>query len=188
MRTDAAFSGQNIVEFRKKHGSTPLRLKLRQDYAIRTARGSDLEALWQIERRAFPTDHYSRAALARHIGNPRACVLVAEHKGSLIGFCLVLFAKGRNFGRLTSLAVRPEARGGGAGTSLLQAAELAVARFGSRGIQLETRRHRVKFYIARGYVAVALLSRFYADGGSAMRLAKALAGGGEAVAALPIQG
>lgn len=188
MRTDTAFSGHNIVEFRKKHGSTPLRLQLRRDYAIRTARGSDLELLWQIERRCFPTDHFSRASLARHIGSPRACVIVAERKGTIIGFSLVLFAKGRNFGRLMSLGVSPKARGGGAGSSLLHAAELAAARFGAKGIQLETRRHRVKFYVERGYEPVSQLARYYADGGTAMRLRKGLTRGGDTVVPFRIKG
>lgn len=188
MRTDTGLSGHNIVEFRKKHGSTPLRLQLRRDYAIRTARGSDLAALWQIERRCFPNDHFSRQSLARHIRSPRACVIVAERKGVVIGFSLVLFAKGRSFGRLMSLAVNRQARGGGAGSSLLQAAELAAARFGVKGIQLETRRHRVKFYLARGYEPVSQLSRYYADGGSAMRLRKRLTGSGDTVVPFLIKG
>ena len=188
MRTDTGLGGHNIIEFRKKHGSTPLRLQLRRDYEIRTARGSDLAALWQIERRCFPIDHFSRQSLARHIRSPRACVIVAERKGAIIGFSLVLFAKGRNFGRLMSLAVNPGARGGRAGSSLLHAAELAAARFGSSGIQLETRRHRVKFYVARGYAPIAQLARYYADGGSAMRLRKALTGSGDTVVPFLVKG
>jgi [ribosomal protein S18]-alanine N-acetyltransferase len=188
MRTDTSLGGHNIVEFRKKHGSTPLRLQLRRDYEIRTARGSDLAALWQIERRCFPTDHFSRQSLARHIRSPRACVIVAERKGAIIGFSLVLFAKGRSFGRLMSLAVNRQARGGGLGASLLQAAELAAARFGVKGIQLETRRHRAKFYTARGYAPVSLLARYYADGGSAMRLRKRLTGSGETVVPFHVRG
>ena len=74
------------------------------------------------------------------------------------------------------------------GASLLQAAELAAARFGVKGIQLETRRHRAKFYTARGYAPVSLLARYYADGGSAMRLRKRLTGSGETVVPFHVRG
>ena len=188
MRTDTAFSGHNIMEFRKKHGSKPLRLPLRPDYAIRTARGSDLAALWQIERRCFPTDPFSRQSLARHIRSPRACVILAERKGAIIGFSLVLFAKGRSFGRLMSLAVAPRARRGGVGSSLLQAAELAGFRFGVNSIQLEARRNQVNFYLGRGYAPVSQLARYYADGGSAVRLRKGLTGGGDTVVPFHVRG
>ena len=173
MRTDTGLGGQNIIRLGKKHGKSSLRVR-RRDYAIRLAVHADLPSLCQLERRSFPNDHFSERALARHAASPRAACFVAERRGRVIGFALVLFRKGQRFGRLVSLAVLAQAREGGVGSALLAAAELACQRRGLPALQLECRRVRAGFYGRRGYELARRLDCYYADGGNALRLRKAL--------------
>jgi GNAT superfamily N-acetyltransferase len=74
---------------------------------------------WDVER--------ARQAIADAIVDPRAAVLVAEHRGQLLGFCTAyLELNSVRFGQrcwVEDLAVSPEHRSQGIGGELLDAAE-----------------------------------------------------------------
>src|SRR3954470_8641483 len=92
-------------------------------YILRRAKPGDLDALLELERSAFDTDHLSRRQYRRHIGNPRAAVLVAAGATGLLGKAVVFFNPRHDIARLYSIAVSAKARGQGLGAVLLLMAE-----------------------------------------------------------------
>ena len=59
--------------------------------ALRPGALADLEALLDLETRAFAGDRLSRRSLRRLLGRPSAHLIVAESEGRLVGYALVLF-------------------------------------------------------------------------------------------------
>ena len=68
---------------------------------IALARPEDLDALLALEEAAFPGDRMSRRALARNIGSPSLCFLVARDGKRLIGWC-----RGRRSGRPPAFGIQ----------------------------------------------------------------------------------
>jgi len=127
-------------------------------HRIRPARETDRDGLFPLvaefaasfvpERKCFDQ------AFPRVVGDDRACVLVAEVKGRLVGSLLGLdhptfFANGP-VSWVEEVAVHSELRGNGIGRALMtRFEEWAVSR-GSRLVALATRR-AARFYLALGY-------------------------------------
>ncbi len=80
--------------------------------------------------------------------------------------------------RLHSLAVDPAAQGGGAGRSLLRAAERGAVGRGARILRLAVRTDNaaaIRLYKASGYQELRTEIAYYADGMSASTMEKNLA-------------
>src|SRR5260370_37902251 len=82
------------------HGAAP-------DVSLRPARLADVDALADLERRAFRGDRISRRGFRRFARSPRAAPIVAEEDGGLGGHALVLFRGGGRISRPLSIAVAP---------------------------------------------------------------------------------
>jgi GNAT superfamily N-acetyltransferase len=84
----------------------------------------------------------AREAIAEAIGEPTSTVLVAEHRGQLVGFCTAyLELNSVRFGRrcwVEDLAVSPEHRSQGVGGELLDAAEEWARERGATHLELDT--------------------------------------------------
>lgn len=145
---------------------------------VRRAELSDLDDLVALEDATFDSDRMSRAQYRRHLDSDSARVLVASaNHRRFLGTAVVLFRKGSRVARLYSLASKPEARGKGVGSSLVEAVERLSRQRGCRELRLEVRPDNVaaiRLYERLGYRRLGRLAGFYEDGTDAWRYAKAL--------------
>lgn len=143
---------------------------------IRPATVADLDGLLALEA-LFPTDRLSRAALRRFLRVSSARLWVAVQAGVVVGNVLLLLRAGADHGRVYSLVVAPSARGQGLGDRLLATTERHARAAGRTRLRLEVRRENAAaraLYARRGYVEVAQLDDYYADGAPGLRLQKTL--------------
>jgi ribosomal protein S18 acetylase RimI-like enzyme len=149
---------------------------------VRPARGADLEALIELERRVFAADRLSRASLRRLLVSSSAQVIVAdaivaERRTRVVGAAVVLFRAGAKVARLYSIAVTPPMSGKGIAGALLRAAERTAVRRNCRCMRLEvhvTNRAALKCYSKGGYRQFGRHRAYYEDGGDALRFEKPL--------------
>lgn len=144
---------------------------------LRAARGSDLDALVEIETRCFASDRLSRRSFRRLLGGEHARLLVAENAAAVLGYSLVLFRNGTGLARLYSMAVLPEATGTGLGARLLAAAERAAREAGCVLVRLEVAVDNVaalSLYRRAGYRTLRTLAAYYEDGRDALRMERPL--------------
>lgn len=145
--------------------------------SIRAARAEDLDALLRLEKASFATDRLSRRSLRNAMQSPAAALLVASLDRGVAGYALVQFRSNSSAARLYSLAVDRSLSGRGIGRALLVAAERAARRRGCGFMRLEVgarNRRAASLYQSNGYTPIAILPRYYADGGDAVRLQKVL--------------
>ncbi len=150
---------------------------------IRDARITDLEALGEVESRAFSGDQLTRRSMHRFLASPSARMRVAvagNSRRGVLGYHLVTVRKGSRVARLYSIAVDASARGTGLGLRLLADAE-AVASDLERGVlRLEVREDNaaaIRLYEASGYRPIGRHAAYYADRADALRYEKTLAPG-----------
>ena len=147
--------------------------------SIRQATAADVDALLQIENRAFQTDRISRRAFRYLLSRANGATLVETdgETGRVRGYAMVLFNRGTSLARLYSIAVDTPDHGRGIGACLLDAAEQAARGRGAVSMRLEVRADAdaVKaFYRSHEYRAFALHSRYYEDDATAVRMEKDL--------------
>ena len=145
----------------------------RPDWAIRLARGEDLDRLLALENRCFEHDRLSRRSFRHFLTSDTASCMVAERAGELLGYALVLFHGRTALARLYSMAVAPEHQGQGLGRDLLEAAEAAALDSGAAVMRLEV--HPLNFaaialYRRAGYLEFGVYRGFYEDESDALRM------------------
>lgn len=151
---------------------------------IRKAQTLDLPALVAIEIQCFTSDRLSRRSLRYFLAAPNAALLVAEVRGTVAGYCLVVFRKGSAIARLYSIAVDQLFRGRNLGLALLKAAEKAARDRGARVMRLEVRsrnRRAIALYEGLGYRRFGRIADYYEDGAAAFRYEKTLASAKEKI-------
>jgi ribosomal protein S18 acetylase RimI-like enzyme len=144
---------------------------------VRNAERGDIAALVELEQRVFATDRLSRRSLQRFLRSKTAQVIVADEGGRLAGAAVVLFRPRSAVARLYSIAVAPHMGGRGVGPMLLEAAEEAALSRDCRSIRLEvhqTNHTAISRYRKSGYREFGRLTRYYDDGGDALRFEKRL--------------
>lgn len=149
-------------------------------FHIRRATLADLDALVEIERASFTTDHLSPRQYRRHLASSSAVVLAAVDASGLLGKAVVFFRRGSDIARLYSIAVTHTARGRGLGEALLAAGERAAWRHGAQRMRLEVRQDNasaIRLYERAGYQRFGAHAHFYEDGAGAWRYEKGLRGG-----------
>ena len=104
----------------------------------------------------WDADH-ARSAIAQAIEDPEAAVLVAEHRGELLGLCTAyLDMNSVRFGPrcwVEDLAVSPDHRSQGVGKALLDAAKAWARERGATHLELDSAESRVdahRFYEREG--------------------------------------
>jgi ribosomal-protein-alanine N-acetyltransferase len=145
---------------------------------VRAARRGDLPAVLAIESASFATDRISPRNFRRMLARGNCAILVAERRGAVAGYGLVLFRRGASRARLYRLAVDPARRRAGVARDLLRAIESLVAARGLTALTLEagvTNSAAARLYEEMGYRQVASLGPYYADGSSANRWTKSVA-------------
>ncbi len=136
---------------------------------IRLARASDVDALAAFENVVFEADRISRKSFRHMVASASAIVLVATTQGAIAGYCVVLFRAGSRKARLYSIAAIRAS--GGAGRTLLGAAEEAAVARGCEELRLEVREDNaraINLYEKSGYRRFGRKPDYYADGAAAL--------------------
>jgi ribosomal protein S18 acetylase RimI-like enzyme len=144
---------------------------------LRPARLADVDALAELEKRAFRGDRISRRGFRRFVRSPRAALIVAEEDGVVAGYALALFREGSGIARLYSIAVAPQFARRGLGSALLAAAEDAALAHDRLAMRLEVHENNAKAiarYRKAGYNLFGRHFQYYADRGHALRFEKRL--------------
>ncbi len=145
---------------------------------FRPASQADLAALLQLESQCFSHDRLSARSFQWMLSRAHASLMVAEAHEQLQGYALLLFHRGTSLARLYSLAIAPSARGQGLGAQLLAVAEAQALEHDCAYLRLEVRtdnRAAIALYERSGYRQFAVLSDYYEDHGTALRLEKRIA-------------
>lgn len=146
---------------------------------VRRAELSDLDDLVALEQASFDSDRLSRAQYRRHLDSETAQVLVASaNHRKFLGTAVVFFRKGSTLARLYSIATKPEARGKGVGSALIDGAERAALSHRCHALRLEVRADNlaaIRLYERLGYRCIGQYPAYYQDGADAWRYEKILA-------------
>lgn len=156
--------------------------------SIRDATPADLDGLVELENRCFDADRVSRRSFRKLIDSPTAACRVAISAGRLVGYTLLLFRSGTGLARLYSIAVHPDARGGGLGAKLLADGESQAFERDRIILRLEVREDNedaIRLYQRRGYRPIGRYLHYYADQTDALRFEKFLRGADTPVTTVP---
>jgi len=142
--------------------------------AVRPAEQADLLAVFRIERRTFPQP-WPYAAFERYLDAP--AFLVATEGGDVVGYVVAnrVPNHGQEFGHVKDLAVHPERREEGIGSTLLSDALGALAEGGVRSVKLEVRAGNEParaLYERFGFEFLKRVPDYYADGEDALVLVR----------------
>jgi ribosomal-protein-alanine N-acetyltransferase len=127
----------------------------------------DIAAVQRIERLSFP-DPWARKTLEEAIETFSDTVFIAQSGETISGYiiCGIEDTGEERYGHICSLAVLPEMRKHGIGTTLVKAAEHAVMIQKATAMQLEVRVSNataIQFYTKLGYEPVFQICGYYAD-------------------------
>ncbi|MBI3871606.1 MAG: GNAT family N-acetyltransferase [candidate division Zixibacteria bacterium] len=146
---------------------------------IRLAEKSDLPGLLELERRAFPKDHFTRAQLLHLLTRASGIFLVdAMFQTSTIrASAILLFRKNSGTARLYSIGVHPDYQARGLARRLLRRCEILARLRRCRTMALEVReenRAARRLYESVGYVIRGRIPEYYSDGAAAITYEKQL--------------
>ncbi len=128
---------------------------------VRPARAGDLPAILRIERASFAQPWADRA-FRRVMARPDAALLVAGRGGRVAGY-VALWREGR-IAELGDLAVAPERRRAGLGSTLVEAAAAAARERGAERIFLQVResnRAARRLYRSTGFRRIGRKRGYY---------------------------
>jgi ribosomal-protein-alanine N-acetyltransferase len=144
--------------------------------------------MWEIDQQCFPAGiSYTQHELLFYVRRPRAFTLVAERAAAgngetsqslqteIVGF--IVAEAGRQAGHIITIDVLDEARRGGLGSRLIDAAEERLRREGCSTVFLETavdNASALAFYKRHQYFLVKTVPRYYSTGVDAFVLKKDL--------------
>lgn len=155
-----------------------MRAELTSAPAIRPATTADIPALLDIEAACFESDRLNRRSFHHMLTRAKASLFVAERaSGVVAGYGLVLFHTGTALARLYSLAVHPDAAGGGVGAALVDHAESVTREHECVALRLEVRADNaaaIGLYERLGYRRLRALPHYYDDDGDGWRYEKQL--------------
>lgn len=135
---------------------------------LRDATPADLDAIMAIETRSFPTDAWSREAMASELAGPYGRYLVDEVDGSVIGYGGVRALRGSADADIQTIAFDAPHRGAGRGRALLRALLDAARQRGAREVFLEVRADNPSaegLYLSEGFVEIGRRPRYYQPDG-----------------------
>jgi len=153
------------------------------EYVVREFRPEDLNAVIRINRQNLPENYPPFFFKLHHENFPKA-FLVAEMGGEVIGYVMCRVETGRLYtkegvgrqGHIVSIAVVPEMRRRGVGTSLMVKAMEALRKvYGVDEYYLEVRVSNtpaINLYRKLGFKPVKVLRGYYLDGEDAYLMAR----------------
>ena len=129
----------------------------------RLTRPEQLEGVLEIERASFnnPT---SREWYERELARPGVCFLyvLRTPEAPVAAFCAFWYVADQ--AHINNLAVRPELRGRGLGSQMLEAVMVEVQRLGAGSLALEVRRSNVaaqRLYLRAGFRQEGIRQSYY---------------------------
>lgn len=157
-------------------------------FLLRRFRPSDMEELLAIERACFGRDAYDRNLFAEYLRVCDGLFLVVEGaapasgaragKPMLLGYSIACICRTRpGLANLVSIAVAPEARGGGAASLLLSS---TIRRLKLRGVERltlvvrESNGRAISFYERHGFTRLRRSPRYYEDGEDGLLMRRGL--------------
>jgi ribosomal protein S18 acetylase RimI-like enzyme len=149
---------------------------------VRQAAVAELDLIDSIEGASFSADRFSRRNLRRMLNGGKTRFWVAE-EGAYLALSL---RQGSGVARIYSLASRPEARGKGLASALIDAARQHARAAGCRALRLEVRESNTaarRLYEREGFRLHKRKNAYYEDGETALQLEADLQGAGSSVAA-----
>ena len=142
---------------------------------IRPVQFADIDQLVDLENICFQGDKITRRSFRYWIKSERRVFLVAESKGKVLAYTLVMLLQGIKLARLYSIAVDPSARSLGLAKLLMLAAEEESAQRGRIFMRLEvsaTNHRAIDIYKKAGYRQFGTYEDYYEDHQNALRLQK----------------
>lgn len=141
------------------------------DLTIRPAERADLLAVVRIENASFPQP-WPHDAFERFLGEPGFLVAV-DASERVVGYVVadVTPNYGRALGHVKDVAVHPDHRDRGVGSSLLASALSTLAGQGAASVKLEVRdtnRGAKRLYRSFGFEPLRRVPRYYEDGEDAV--------------------
>lgn len=138
-------------------------------WRLRPATIDDLDAIDAIERVTFPTDAWSREAIASELVGPHGHYLAAvDEEGVLIGYAGLLAPRGSGQGDIQTIAVVEAHRGRGIGKALLDALLAEADARAAHEVFLEVRADNPgaeALYASRGFERIAIRPDYYQPDG-----------------------
>ena len=144
---------------------------------IERAEREDLNTLYEIERECFPDNSFPKTFLKYLIIQHNSVFLKAKVHGAIIGFIVGIIQVPYSIGRIYSLDIKPEFRGKGAATGLLQALE---TEFKLRGVTFSIlevdakNTEALNLYQKFGYKPKRILKNYYGKNRNGIKMTKKL--------------
>lgn len=142
---------------------------------IRPAGVADVDAITGLERDIFGADAWSSAQVEADVTAHLRHVVVAEIDGMVVGYAVIALAG--DVADLLRIAVREVSRRAGVASGLLAEVERLAGEAGAQRMLLEVAASNAGaqgFYRERGYVELSRRRGYYAGGGDALVLSRAL--------------
>lgn len=145
---------------------------------LRLASVKDLDALVDLEGRCFDSSLYHQTPRRQFrylIQKGNAEIWLSQKNGTICGSIILFFRKNSRFGRLYSINVLPEYRGGDIGKILFQKAEERSKKKAGSGMLLEIREDNLSHlerYKRIGYKIVGRVGDYYPDNAACIKLKK----------------
>jgi ribosomal-protein-alanine N-acetyltransferase len=133
---------------------------------IQDADPSLLERLYDIEKKSFSEEAFTRSQISILLKDRNAIAFAAFLGEEVAGFIIALVEEdhGKPFGHIVTIDVSPPQRQKGVGKQLLQAVELELRRKGIEECWLEVRENNVAastLYSKNGYANMGKLEKYY---------------------------
>jgi ribosomal-protein-alanine N-acetyltransferase len=149
----------------------PIMSDARANYAIRGCRISDLHQVAEIEKVSFP-DPYDKATFLRFLVWERKGFLVAEDQGTILGY--VIASSGHGSGLIASIAVSPNYKQKGIGSTLMRAAlDYLIGKVREVKLQVSVRNTAaIGLYIKFSFREAGRLQGYYPNGDDALLMTR----------------
>ncbi|MEM1847689.1 MAG: ribosomal protein S18-alanine N-acetyltransferase [Thermofilaceae archaeon] len=156
---------------------------MQEEFVLREFAPKDLDEVMKINRENLP-ENYPQFFFKLHYENFPRAFLVAEHKGRIVGYIMCRVETGKLYtksgsgrqGHIISIAVIPEMRQKGIGTSLMLKAMEALRKYYSVDeYYLEVRVSNtpaINLYKKLGFTPVKVIKGYYLDGEDAYLMAR----------------
>jgi len=147
--------------------------------AIRPVTAKHLQNLADLERECFTAEAYTKRQIRDLLESPNAIAFLAKIDADITGFVISLVEdfEGTKLGHIVTIDVAVKHRRKGIGSTLLKAAEGALAQRSVRAVYLEVRADNtsaLQLYGKQGYVKTQILENYYSSGIRAVRMMKQL--------------
>ena len=150
--------------------------KILNSIRLRRYAAQDFDALCEIDRLCYePAIAYSRREMRAYVEMPGSDCVVAEHGGSIAGFCIA--ARHKKQGYIVTIDVLEASRKQGVGTALLAESEKRLAAEGVRIMALDTATDNlsaIAFWQKHGYRKIGVRKGYYPNGRDAFAMIKKL--------------